>query len=312
MKNFLKKKLLFFIPIVLFILFFEIYLRQMQTVYTVKERDMDQGGDKIELLILGNSHSGCGIDPNQFTLNSYNLAQVSQSLYFDKRITLKRIGQLKKLKFVFIGVDYHSLYFSSQGSRDVWSYYGNEINYKNELSFISKYSHLYGYGKLAVHLFMRDLSKKYNIVEALDVENVDLNRKPSKGWFYYDGTDENVMDEIGCLKRADYFNELVENSNEKEDIVRDLENFIYQLKLYKITPILITTPCFAPYRKFINQKKLNETTDLITNLSHKYNVQYWNYFDLPMEQSDFLNCDHLNSHGAEKFSKILNSRLRYN
>ena len=93
-------------------IFLEVYLRKTQNVYEQKAQQLVENAAKINVLILGNSHANYGVDPSQFNLFAFNAAQLSQSIYFDKRITLKYINQLKKLKYVFISVDFHSLYFS--------------------------------------------------------------------------------------------------------------------------------------------------------------------------------------------------------
>ena len=47
--------------------------------------------ENIEMLIVGNSHAAYGIDANELNFEAHNIAQVSQSIYFDKRITLSII-----------------------------------------------------------------------------------------------------------------------------------------------------------------------------------------------------------------------------
>ena len=45
-------------------------------------------------------------------------------------------------------------------------------------------------------------------------------------------------------------------------------------------------------------------------LSSKYNVKYFNYFfDERFTDVDFVNSDHLDAYGAEKFTKILEEVL---
>lgn len=63
MKKFLKYLLYFALPIVVVIIGFEIYLRQIDTSYTEKEKGILQNPKKIEVLILGNSRATLGIDP---------------------------------------------------------------------------------------------------------------------------------------------------------------------------------------------------------------------------------------------------------
>jgi hypothetical protein len=313
MRLFLKYIFVFLIPIFSYFIFFEIYLRGINTTYKIKEKELISNQNKIELLILGNSHSVYGIDPNQFDLIAYNLANVNQSLYFDKRIVLKHIDELTNLRFVIISLDCHSLYFSSQTIiRDTWSYYGHGIEYKNEMPNLSKISYLNGYtNKVAINFLEKDFSKKYNKIKAIDVEEgVDLNEKITKGWFSLNGTNKKIMNEENYQIRANLFNEIIKNSTEKKEILNDLEDFIFQLKARKITPILLTIPCFAPFRKQLNDTLIEQTTKDIINLANKNNIRYWNYFGLPLDETNFYNCDHLNYYGARIFSKTLNTKMK--
>jgi hypothetical protein len=288
----------------------EIYLRHISTSYTVKTQGLISSSDSVELLILGNSHAAFGIDPGQFELYSYNLAQVNQSLYFDKRLTLKHLDKLKNLKFVIITLDFHSLYFSSQGSRDFWSYYENGIEYKN-LAFLSKHLRIMGYGlKIGINLIRKDLSKKYKKIKAVDVEKgVNLTAPISKGWFSYEGTHRGLMTPANYKSRAEAFNNVTKESREKNEVIKDLEDFICILKEKNITPILVTIPCYGPYRVFLDRNTLRENELDILKLSRKHELNYWNYFDLPMSEADYYNCDHLNSKGAATFSKTLSLRV---
>ncbi|PWA04849.1 hypothetical protein [Flavobacterium psychrotolerans] len=314
MKTFLKYLMIFMVPFIICFICFEVYLRQINTDYTEKEKGLILNQKNIELIILGNSHSTYGIDPNQFDLYSYNLANVGQSLYFDKRLVMKHIDKLTNLKFVIINIDYHSLYFSSQSERDAWSYYGNGIEYKNGISVLSKISRIYGYTfSVSKNFLKKDRSKEYKIIKAIDVEKgVDLNKPIYKGWFSFKGTDNDQMAALKYKKRADSFNDLVLNSTEKEEILLDLEDFICQLQSKKITPILVTTPCYSPYIKMLNQKQLKANELDVVKLAKKFNLKYWNFLNLPLKETDFYNCDHLNSNGAKVFSTTLNSLVNSN
>ena len=142
MKKFIKYLFFFALPFIILAFFFEIYLRQIDTSYTEKEKGIIQNKNKIELLILGNSRATLGIDPNQFDVYAYNTANVAQPIYYDKRLTLKHLDNLSCLKYVFITLDMNSLNYSRMGSREIWSYYGNGIEYEDEMSFVSKNLHL--------------------------------------------------------------------------------------------------------------------------------------------------------------------------
>ncbi len=95
MRRFLKNVLLYSLPLLAVFVVAEIYLRTIDTAYTEKEKKLYASDP--EILILGNSHAAYGIDPNRFSMRAFNAANVAQSLYFDKRIALKHLGQLPHL-----------------------------------------------------------------------------------------------------------------------------------------------------------------------------------------------------------------------
>ncbi|MFN3968301.1 hypothetical protein [Flavobacterium sp.] len=310
MKKFIKYLLYFALPIVLVIVAFEIYLRQIDTTYTEKEKGILQNPKKIEVLILGNSRATLGIDPNQFETYAYNLANVAQPLYYDKRIALKYLDQLSNLKYVFITVDCGSLNYSRMDSREIWSYYGNGIEYKNEMAFFPKYSHLNGYStSIALKLLKNDLSGKYKVIKAIDLGNDhDLNKPIKKGYFGYIGTRAEGMTPAHIFNRAGKgLDEGI--SPEKKEITNDLEDFISILKAKNITPILLTMPCHKDYVNALHKNMVKRAESDYQKLAQKHQLEYWNYLNFPMERTDFHDCDHLNVKGAEKFSKVLNERL---
>lgn len=310
MRKFIKYLIYFALPFIILVGFFEIYLRQIDTTYTEKEKGIIQNQKKIEVLILGNSRATLGIDPNQFDLYAYNLANVAQPFYYDKRIALKHLDNLSNLKYVFITLDGSSLYYSRMDSREIWSYYGNGVEYKDEMSFSSKYFYLKGYSvSIAIRLLKNDLSGKYNTIKAIDLDpDYNLERPIKKGFFTYKNTRAEGMSASHIFNRAGKgLDKGI--SKQKGEILMDLEDFIKTLKAKNITPILLTMPCYKDYVKALNKNFVKRTESDFQNLAKKYHLEYWNYLNFPMERTDFHDCDHLNVKGAEKFSKVLNERL---
>lgn len=310
MKKFITYLIYFAMPFVVLFCCFEIYLRQIDTTYTEKEKGILKNQKKVKVLILGNSRAALGFDPNQLDLYAYNLANVAQPFYYDKRITLKYLDKLTNLKYVFITLDYSSLDYSRMNSREVWSYYGNGIEYKDKMSFLSKNCYLKGYSaSIAVQLLKNDISGKFKTIKALDLDNEHrLDTPMEKGFFAYKGTNEKGMTTAHMLKKA--ANGVDDGvSAEKKEIVQDLESFIQMLKARNITPILLVMPCHEGYVKVLNKNFVQRAETDFEMLSRKFGIEYWNYLKFPMERTDFHDCDHLNITGAVKFSKVVNERL---
>jgi len=308
MKRFSKFTTLFLLPLFLVLAALEAGMRLIPTSYTEKEKGWRKGG--FEVLILGNSHAAYGIDPHYFARPAFNGANVAQSLYFDKRITLEHLHVLKELRFVLISIDYHSLYFSSQAARDAWSYLGHGIVYKDDMDFFERHSYLCAYkAKMTCNFLRREMSGRYKTIRAVDVEHgVDVSRRIDKGWFGYVGTE--TLDSASCRERAREFRDVAEKPVEFPSVTADLEDFIKQLENRGITPILVSSPCYRGFTRLLDPAVSRRNEAYIAGIRRKFGLHYWNYTDLRLPDADFFNCDHLNSDGAAAFSKLLNARLQ--
>jgi hypothetical protein len=89
MKKFLIKIFIFLSPFIIVTLFFEVYLRVVNTHYKEKINGLYKNKAKVEVLILGNSHANYGVDPTQIRMESYNMAMVNQPLLHDYKILEK-------------------------------------------------------------------------------------------------------------------------------------------------------------------------------------------------------------------------------
>jgi len=317
MKLFLKKLIYFLILPIVFVLMMDIWLRNQESTYSVKYEDALLNKDSIEILILGNSHATYGVDPDAFEMYAYNMANVGQSIYFDKRLTTSLIDSLSNLKYVFISVDYHSLYFSSQGIRDIWSYYGNKIKYKDNSYLLEDISpFFYGYTpKVSLSLLKKRVVNylKYGANSLnYDVEvGVNLNDTLNKGFISFEEHfNSDFFNEKAYKSRIDIFNKIVYSSAEKNEVLKDLDNFIDHLIKRKVKAILFTTPTFRCYNTYLDSSILNQNDKDILGLVNRYNISYLNFMDSPLfEKDDYYNADHLNKKGALKFAKMLNDSL---
>jgi len=317
MNKFIFKILIFLsIPIIIIILPLDIFLRNQNSLYKEKYLGALKQKDSIQVIILGNSHANYGVDPKAFELFTYNLANVSQSLYFDKRITLSLLPYLKKIKYVLISIDYHSFYFSSQPNRDKWSYYGNGIKYKNSNYLLANISPtLFGYTpKVSISLLKKRIlnNLKYgnNIID-FDVENgVNLKDLIVKGFISFEGHNESLFTTKIYEERIKVFNNGILTSKEKDEVLADLISFIDILLVNNVTPILFTSPTYKEYNKYHVKSILKENTKDIDDISKKYKLKYWDFMNSNMfERDDFYNADHLNKTGAYKFGRILNDSI---
>lgn len=317
MNKFIYNILIFLaIPVCLIILPLDIFLRNQNSIYKEKYSGALKQKDSIQVLVLGNSHASCGVDPKAFDLVTYNMANLYQSLYFDKRIALSLLPHLMRAKYVLISVDYHSFYYSSQKGRDKWSYYGNGIKYKNSSYVLANISPtLFGYTpKVASILFINRIKNKFtygnNIID-FDVEaGVNLNDSIVNGFISFGGNNKSLFSPKKYQEKAKTYNDQVSSSKEKEEILADLKGFIDTLSAYNITPILFTSPSYREYNQYLLKPILDDNRKIIDDIAKRYNLQYWDFMNSDMfEKGDFYNADHLNKAGAYKFGRMLNDSI---
>ena len=321
MKLFFKKILLFIFPLVIIVIMMDLYLANMNSLYKEKANGLLEHANEIEILILGNSHATYGVDPSSFSAFAFNIANVGQSIYFDKELTLQNLKKLKNLKYVLISLDYHSLYFSSQkGERNIWSYYGNGIKHPSEdynKADISPF--LFGYDpRVSFSLLKKGILNKWKFRDHdffidYDVElGVLLTDTIEKGYVSFSGTDSTFFNTNYYTNKINGFDNLVNSSpSEKKLVLNELDQLISTLQNNGIKPILFSTPTFKEYNTFLDSSIINNNLIDSKNLCKKYNMEFWNYaINHDFIKREFFNPDHLNKKGAERFSKILDSRLK--
>lgn len=293
------------------------WLRNIDSLYKEKYIGVQHAKD-TQILILGNSHATYGVNPVYFSLPAYNLACQNQSLYFDKRLVMKILPSLPELKYVLISIDYHSLYFSSQGIRDVWSYYGNGISYKNRSYTLENISpFLFGYTPgISISMLKKQLAKTYRYwnqkVLPFEVEEgINLQDSIVKGYLGFEEIDENSFNTNTYTDRVDGFNQKIEGSNEKQEILTDLTDFLKTLKSKNITPVLFTTPVYSEFYELLDNNIKAQNRKDIDCLCKKMRLHYFDFSDSKaFSKADFYDSDHLNKQGARKFSTILNDKLK--
>lgn len=301
-KKLIYKFFFFCLPLIICLVFFEYKLRTKPFVssYAAKKYFLEQQLDSIETLVLGSSQAFNGVDVGCFTSHTFNLANVSQTLYYDKRLALKYLPQLTKLKTVFINVSYFSFFYQLFDTKENWRdyYYLQHFGIKyNELPFsLNNYSIFSVYEpkhsfNLALHHFEDDAAKKI----------LGNGYQPKK-------VQELINDSVG-LARVKIHNE--ENfAQRRKEIEIDLEDFVQQLTNKKIKVIFFTTPVFTSYSKFCDKNIVAANTCFIDSLCSKYNCKYYNLFeDKRFTKQDFYDNDHLKNNGAKKLSTILNDTL---
>jgi hypothetical protein len=313
MKRFLRRLFIFFLPFLVVTVFFEIYLRSVNTIYKEKLSGLHKNEKNVELLIFGNSHANYDIDPSQFNAKAYNMAMVNQSLFYDHAIFEKEINKLPNLKYVVLSLDYHTLYFSSQGLRDNWIYYDYGID--NNIETASKVS-LFWFGytpKISFAMLKSDIKKhivsfrKHKKTVNYHVENgVDILDTMSNGWIPYKAGKHKKITAKSAKKIAAIFNSKINNLGERQRNIKLLKSFLEELKKRNITPIIVTLPCHELYIKSIDNTLREKDSTEVASIVNQYGGAYFDYLHFVKDENMYYDCDHMNRKGAAYFTRRLN------
>jgi hypothetical protein len=304
MKKFIVKLVIFLIPLILLFSFIEINLSRIPNSYSKKKKYLEKNIESIEVLALGSSQAFFGIDPACFSHRGINLADVSQTLFYDQKLTMRYANRMKNLKLVIIPVSYFSFYFrlhnTTEGWRDFfYNYYWNIKDPELPVFDLGRYS-LY-------FLYTPQESNKYIL------KNFRIDLLPEMHPDGYAGQDSSghlakISESLGRARIA-YHTEIM-NVHEEPAIVDDMKKMIQYLKDKNITVVFITMPVFHTYSDHANKYILASNDSITDKLCSIAQSKYFNYFTDPrFNIDDFSDNDHLSFAGAEKLSKIIDSEI---
>ena len=303
MKNFYKKILLFLIPVLMVWIATEVFYRTVENNYTYKTERIISDYDQIETLVFGDSHAFFGINPDYFSTNTFNIANVSQSLYFDELLLKKHISHLPKLKTVVINISYFTLSVVDDASEDRWRKYFYQQQMKLDIPSIS----IFDPGQYSL-----TLTRRFN-------KSVDLFRE-----YYKNGTivssykngfgmqDESniVADKVAISRLISKKHE--DNSLDFEVNTERIQKMINSCNERGVEVILIEMPVFKTYYDLLNSEKKQKINATLLNLENNNKaVRFYDFSQEPsFVDSDLRDADHLTNQGAIKFSKLLNGLIQ--
>ncbi|MDR1897666.1 MAG: hypothetical protein LBR10_12835 [Prevotellaceae bacterium] len=301
MKKFYIKTLLFILPVILLATVIEISLRyQIPNEFAYKRQYMDANSNKVEMLILGSSHTYYGIDPAYFSHETFNAAASSQSLFYDFEIIKKYQHRIEHLQTVILPVSYFSLfndYALNKNKSQYAVYWGIKVPQASLIDNIAV---------LNIQSVYRELKKI--LFAAL---NIDIDFPCTEfGWGKaYNSKDSKDLVTTGKTSaerhKAEDFTFITKNIK----ILRSIVEFCNERN---IDIWLITTPCYATYRQHLDPHQLSSTVEAASLMAKEYDhCRYINLLDSDMfTDTDFYDADHLNEIGARKLSMLLKEMIK--
>lgn len=310
MKPFIKKFLIFLVPLLVCLIYIETYLQFYPSIFQLKAKFINANKDKVSVLILGSSHNQESVNPEYFTKEVVtNQAFGGQDLVLDSRMLNKFIPGLPKLKYVFLELGYHSLEFGDSFDNErnnlYLRYYG--INNFGRLVNPLDYSIFIPHPKLYMEFLNPFLEKtavnKYGFATELSRFERGIQRFPNLN---YDSAEINKDRNNLFITRHQY-----EDVKAYEKNKQIFEGMVATCVKNKITPVILLTPVYKTYFEEMLPAKNQRRKELIKYLIDKYpSTVLLNYENTgEFKITDFTNDDHLNPEGAKLFTLKLDSIL---
>jgi hypothetical protein len=306
MRRFFLKTLALGIPFALFLGAYEFRVSRVHpNSFSVKKAFLERQAQDVEVLVLGSSHGYYDVLPGLLGIPAFNLADLGQSLFYDRALLKKYLGRMPSLKLVVLPVSYFSLGYQIDDGIEYWrGYY---------------YYKFYG-------LHHRDWRQDWNVRNFSDYFLCDEQLGGTRNVFFgkikdvsadYDalgGWTNRVADKAGekplSLSESaqvvlERHHDLMKSQHVQENVAI-LEDIIHELKGRGIKLVLVTTPVTRYYSDGMNAGQYQQMQDILKRLSSDYGVNYYNYgLDSRFSDEDFFDGDHLNLRGAQKFSLLL-------
>lgn len=303
MSKLIKRVLLYLLPIFLVFIAFELFYRFVPNDYSVKYTTIPKKFDNTTILIFGNSHTFYGLNPKYFDKPTYNLAHISQTLYFDKILFDNYINQFKNIKCVVLHIEYTSLSEIVDTQENNWRKYYYQTYMNLEVPSINKYDCTKYFlsstrnFKANTKLGLRYL-KDGTIVDC-DENGFGINYTKAK---------KTPLLKKDALIRVKNIEDNLMNFN---DNIARVQSIIDTCKKRGIKVVLLNMPVTSYFSEGVNQIKLKKIQETCNRIAYNnYNVSYLNLFkDKRFTNEDFFDSDHMHTDGAKKCSKITNTYI---
>lgn len=307
MRKIATKIFIFCLPLVSIFFYVEYKLRQVPNSYTIKKRYLEKNSKKIETVVLGSSQALYSVNPLYFSSKTINLANASQSLYFDVALLEKYADKLPSLKKVIIPVSYFSLFYDMNDGKEkmrAYAYY----HYYNLKNHDFNYCDIKNYSLVSLLGIKRVLVSAKSGFKQLNDENI--LKMTTEGFLPYDSTNLNkrINDSLGKEWLA-YHQSFMKKSSFNFNI-NCLNRLLQNLTKKNIQVYFISTPTYKTYYQNFDTLIVRTNDSVINSLCRSYNCKYFNWStDTSFTKQDFYDNDHLNKYGAVKFSKLLDSTI---
>lgn len=301
MKNFIIKIIRdFILPIMAFVCLIEFILSALPTSYSVKRDLIENNKNSIEVYLTGTSHIFSGLNPKYLDWSAVNIANNSQSLYYDIEILEKYLDQLSSLKIIVFEVNIFTFLYNLDLGPEPWrrkyyySYFGIPPETVNE-SIFEKF-HFLNYRPTDIVNLIKNFAN-YNAYYS------------SKGWAKQTIQSKGISESMITYKYREITDEYM-NSSHPAHILSRFEELLAELKNKNVQVILINPPIYEGLYEKFSTYEVERTMTIIHDLCHKFNIEFLDYSNTKsFIASDFVDTDHLTQKASTRFTNLFNQDL---
>lgn len=297
MKGFLKYIVLFSSPLLALLVAMEILLQSIPNNYQLKSDFIESHSEEIETLILGNSHTYYGLNPEWMDGHAFNMSNVSQSLDIDLAILHHYLPKMKQLNTVVMRLSYDSMFEILSETDEHWRYKDYNLNTEIPLEYAPKH-----HSEVLSISFKENLKRLYKYY---------VKREPSVtcnalGW----GTDAHSSQTKDLYKTGPIVakRHTAHSTQLLTANLQTLNDIATLCKTYNVNLYLITPPAYESYVSNLDNQQLEATINAGMQVAkNNDNVYYYNFLEnWRFDTEHFFDADHLNERGAKIFSKMIN------
>jgi len=301
MKLFIKKIILYLLPLIAIAVVLEYLLRIIPNDYNKKASVFNRDPEKIQALILGSSYGLYNLNPDYFTTHTFNGCEPLQTLDLDKKIFDKYYDRMTKLEYLIMPISFASFFFKLETSKADY--------------LVKNYCLYYN-----LHV-TNDPSNYFELLN----QPFSVNRKRLIDYYIDHRQDVKITDRgfdttyntrktnapLGGPTASFAIKELNITVNKYNELRTFLEDIIEKCKARNIRVILLTPPVYETFYSPADTALLNTSIRTCQTIQQKFsNVKYLNFLgDTDFTINDFFDLSHMNKAGAKKLSEKINTAI---
>lgn len=297
-------RLLLLSPLALLWLGLEVALRVWPGDFARKHQQFAAGQARWQTLILGSSHTYCGLNPRFLGPDAYNLAYSSQPLYYDYELLRHYLPTLPRLRRVILPLSYPSL-AGNPAELEYWqktTYLYQRYAQVDYPTLRSPFS-VYNYSLVAFYTPTGSLDR---LREQWAADGSQGVRQASTGWMRQAPLPYPLANADLALTR----HHAIMRTTTIDPTEAKLDSMATLLRARGIDLVLLTTPVMPAYAAGARPAYLARNQAAAQRLVRRYGARYYDFWRDPRFQpGDFYDADHLNARGAARLSRLLADTL---